>query len=396
MADDGLPPARCGSRAHTRANRSARGPLLAAVALPAALVATALPAPAAETAPAPDAAPATNTPGPAPDAAAPAALDYAFDPAVSEQVVTDFVDDTVVDGPNEAEDRAAFGELADLDTLRRLFRETFESDGWSPTNLADASAYAVLIGFTVLDGLDATTSAQDEGVRAALREALMEEEIARASDADKQRFAQELVLLTLSVSAQYGRARRDADAAVMEETRENARLLLDDFGIDPEQFRLGPYGLESGATVPSPAVAGTPAGTPIGTAAGTSAAAADDAASAPSSAPVNPLLPAPSAPPAPAAGAAPVNPLAAAAPPSPFAGSFAGDGVELELAGPAGALAGEIGYRGRRYPATAADAGGRLSGAFVADGTSYAFDAERDGEAVTLETGGARFRLTPR
>ena len=92
-------------------------------------------------------------------------------------------------------------------------------------------------------------------------------------------------------------------------------------------------------------------------------------------------------------------------PPSPgppaaggFAGTFAGDGlvVELRPAGPE-RWEGRIELQGQAMPCRAGPAGpGRIAGTFDASGSAYEFEAALAGDALTLASGGRTYRLARR
>ena len=89
--------------------------------------------------------------------------------------------------------------------------------------------------------------------------------------------------------------------------------------------------------------------------------------------------------------ATPTNPLVAAS--DPLLGTFEGDGLVAQVSGGVGAFFGELQLAGTTYPFEATGGAGRLEGAFVSAGTSFAFTATVDGDALTLTSGGATYRL---
>ena len=70
---------------------------------------------------------------------------------------------------------------------------------------------------------------------------------------------------------------------------------------------------------------------------------------------------------------------------APFSGMFAGDNLSLTLSSPgAGAYTGEIVFGGQKFPVTAREAGGKLTGSFSAGADRFSF-------TVTAEQGRFRF-----
>jgi len=78
----------------------------------------------------------------------------------------------------------------------------------------------------------------------------------------------------------------------------------------------------------------------------------------------------------------------------PFAGSFAGEGVRVELrpAGP-GAYAGTLHVQGQALPLTGRMAGGVLKGAFIANGNSFDFQAATQNGQLRLVSEGNEYVL---
>lgn len=87
----------------------------------------------------------------------------------------------------------------------------------------------------------------------------------------------------------------------------------------------------------------------------------------------------------------PTNPLVAVS--EPLLGSFEGDGLVAQISGGAGAYAGELQLAGTTYSFEGTGVEGRLEGAFVSAGASFAFTATVDGDELTLTSGGATYRL---
>lgn len=94
---------------------------------------------------------------------------------------------------------------------------------------------------------------------------------------------------------------------------------------------------------------------------------------------------------APIAGAAEVaDPIAG----DPFVGTFAGDGLTLQLEPSGGGYVGRLTFSGQTYPVQARAAGStRLTGEFASGGSSFAFDLVLDGDVRTLTTGSSRYEL---
>ncbi len=97
-------------------------------------------------------------------------------------------------------------------------------------------------------------------------------------------------------------------------------------------------------------------------------------------------------------GAPPSNPLGGGGAPAgpagdPHVGVFADERLQLTLAAAAEGLAGELVFDGARYPVIARVQGGTVAGHFLAGGTSYAFEAQLQGDVLTFATDDARFEL---
>ncbi len=91
-----------------------------------------------------------------------------------------------------------------------------------------------------------------------------------------------------------------------------------------------------------------------------------------------------------------VNPLA---PPTanpladPFVGRFSGEGVAVALEPAQEGYAGMLEYRGQQYPLRATAQATLMRGTFDSGGNAFPFDATLDGDALTLNTGGASYAL---
>lgn len=94
-----------------------------------------------------------------------------------------------------------------------------------------------------------------------------------------------------------------------------------------------------------------------------------------------------------AAGANPLsgNPLAGG---DIVAGSYDGDGLSLRLQAGPGGYTGTLTFSGQDYPVEATAVGSQLQGTFAAAGQRYAFQAEVQGEVLTLVSDGNSYRLT--
>lgn len=88
--------------------------------------------------------------------------------------------------------------------------------------------------------------------------------------------------------------------------------------------------------------------------------------------------------------AAAQNPLAR---PDPYAGTFAGDGVTLELSGSAGVYTGALTVQGQRIAATVRTDGNGGTGAFEVNGQTYRFTLTPQGTGFKLASAGAEYRL---
>ena len=76
-----------------------------------------------------------------------------------------------------------------------------------------------------------------------------------------------------------------------------------------------------------------------------------------------------------------------------YAGTFEHPQIVLVLKAAAGGYEGTLTVQGTAYPAKAAVRDGRLEGSFTVRGTSFAFTAERDGDALKLTSGGKTHEL---
>lgn len=86
--------------------------------------------------------------------------------------------------------------------------------------------------------------------------------------------------------------------------------------------------------------------------------------------------------------------LAPATQPSPLAGSFAGDRLSIEINPSQGdQYSGLIHKATRQFPFKCRGKGDQLTGKFTSDGNSFDFSATLLGDVLTLESGGATYRM---
>lgn len=91
---------------------------------------------------------------------------------------------------------------------------------------------------------------------------------------------------------------------------------------------------------------------------------------------------------------APISPVAATLGPDSFSGRFVGDKLSIECtARTPQDYSGTIQFGARHFSFTARPDGDRLKGSFQSDGYSFEFSAELTGDALTLESGGATYRM---
>lgn len=88
------------------------------------------------------------------------------------------------------------------------------------------------------------------------------------------------------------------------------------------------------------------------------------------------------------------NPLAPHEQRQGFAGTFAGDGLTLELQGSHGHYTGHLRFDERTFPLAAQAVGNTLSGTFESGGSRFEFSATLEGHTLTFTSGGATYVLT--
>jgi len=76
----------------------------------------------------------------------------------------------------------------------------------------------------------------------------------------------------------------------------------------------------------------------------------------------------------------------------PLTGTFDGDGLTVTVEGGSGSYRGSLALGGRSFPFEATGSGGRLDGNFSSDGQQFAFSATLNGDALTVQSGGATYR----
>ena len=89
------------------------------------------------------------------------------------------------------------------------------------------------------------------------------------------------------------------------------------------------------------------------------------------------------------------NPLAPAEQRQGLAGTFAGDGLTLELQGNGDQYTGQLLFGDQAYPLVAQAVGNTLSGTFESGGSRFEFTATLEGHSLTFTTGGAAYVLRP-
>ncbi len=88
------------------------------------------------------------------------------------------------------------------------------------------------------------------------------------------------------------------------------------------------------------------------------------------------------------------NPMAPHEQRQAFAGTFAGDGLTLELQGDQGRYTGQLRFDERTFPLVAQAVGNTLSGTFESGGSRFEFSATLEGHTLTFTSGGATYVLT--
>jgi hypothetical protein len=83
----------------------------------------------------------------------------------------------------------------------------------------------------------------------------------------------------------------------------------------------------------------------------------------------------------------------AAAAQNDLPGSFAGDGIQVEIQAAGASFSGTITQAGQTYPFVAQGAAGRIEGTFRVGASSFAFHASLHGDVLTLQTGSTSYTL---
>ena len=176
-------------------------------------------------------------------------LSYTPDPAVSEQIITEFVETLKSSGQATPEQvgqmEAAIRESLTREAMQQFIDELFAGEGFKLDNLADVLAIYFIASFVVLNDLvDGTSTEQDLAVRNQVITAFASvPEIKQLSDADKQKAAEGLILFTIFLANDWQQAQQGVEGYDLNTIKTYTKDTLLQMGIDPAQFDFTPTGL---------------------------------------------------------------------------------------------------------------------------------------------------------
>lgn len=174
----------------------------------------------------------------------PRAYQYTFSASVSDQFGQEFINAMLEQArQNNTLDAVMDAKIREMQTWNyvNFVRDTFHAKGGNPDSIAMALAFWLAVNYGTINNVEGsnidTTALQEQLEIAMSRDA----ELLKASDAEKQRIAENLLWLSLVqiiVQEEAG-----TDPTRLQAAAEQARANLKAYGIDPENVRLGKSGL---------------------------------------------------------------------------------------------------------------------------------------------------------
>lgn len=297
-------------------------------------------------------------------------LSYTPDPVVSQQVLTEFIENLKtsgqVDPAQVTQMESALRENLTRENMQRFIDELFAGEGFKLNNLADVLAIYFIASFVVLNDMDSTTTEQDLAVRDQITSIFSTlPDIQQLSDKDKQQAAEGLILFTIFLANDWQQAQQGIEGYDLNTIKAYTGDTLLQMGVDYTQFDFTQQGLIRKSTGSTTQPDSTTTSNPT-----------IPSPTTPTTSQQNPLAP------------STTSPLGA----DPLAGSYQGQNISLTLTG-AGTYTGELVFNGQAYPVQAVSNGQNITGNFSSNGSTFEFSATLTGTTLTLQSGGSSFVL---